>query len=90
MFEAVLYVPRTECQLKTPPKERFGSAGAIHKRFLKWERAGFFETLWKAGLAEYDHRWRASRDDGSASTEWSAALNLPIPPSGQRSALPLT
>jgi hypothetical protein len=21
---------------------------------LEWEKAGFFEALWKAGLAEYD------------------------------------
>jgi hypothetical protein len=31
------------------PKERFGSASAVHKRFLEWEKAGFFEALWSAG-----------------------------------------
>ena len=47
------------------PKARFGSASAVHKRFLEWEKAGFFESLWKAGLAEYDQmegiawRWRS-------------------------------
>jgi transposase len=36
------------------PAERFGSASAIHKRFLEWAKAGVFVRLWQAGLAEYD------------------------------------
>jgi transposase len=52
VFEAIVYVLRTGCQWKALPKERFGSASAIHKRFLEWEAAGFFEALWAAGLAE--------------------------------------
>ena len=51
------------------PKERFGSASAIHARFLEWERAGFFEALWQAGLAEYDElqgiAWRWQSIDGA-------------------------
>jgi len=54
VFEAVVYVLRTGCQWKALPKERFGSASAVHTRFLEWEAAGVFEALWKAGLAEYD------------------------------------
>jgi transposase len=54
VFEAIVYVLRTGCQWKALPRERFGSASAIHARFLEWERAGFFEALWQAGLAEYD------------------------------------
>ncbi|SMR02414.1 hypothetical protein PD5205_01100 [Xanthomonas fragariae] len=50
-------------------KERFGSASAIHKRLLEWEAAGFFEVLWKAGLAEYDQMrgiaWRWQSVDGA-------------------------
>lgn len=45
VFEAIVYVLRTGCQWKALPKERFGSASAIHKRFLEWEAAGFFEAL---------------------------------------------
>src|SRR5687768_18069086 len=60
VFEAIVYVLRTGCQWKALPKERFGSASAVHKRFLEWEEAGFFETLWKAGLAEYDEIDRKS------------------------------
>lgn len=69
VFEAIVYVLRTGCQWKALPKERFGSASAIHKRFLEWEAAGFFEALWKAGLAEYDAlegiAWRWQSIDGA-------------------------
>ena len=69
VFEGIVYVLRTGCQWKALPKERFGSASAIHKRFLEWEAAGFFEALWKAGLAEYDQMqgiaWRWQSVDGA-------------------------
>lgn len=35
VFEAIVYVLRTGCQWKAFPKERFGSASAVHKRFLE-------------------------------------------------------
>ena len=53
VFEGIVYVLRTGCQWKALP-ERFGSASTIHTRVLQWEKAGVFEKLWKAGLAEYD------------------------------------
>ena len=69
VFEAIVYVLRTGCQWKALPKERFGSASAIHKRFLQCEHAGFFEALWKAGLAEYEEMagiaWRWQSIDGA-------------------------
>ena len=69
VFAALVYVLRTGCQWKALPKERFGSASAIHKRFLEWERAGVFERLWRAGLAEYDDMegiaWRWQSVDGA-------------------------
>jgi transposase len=69
VFEAVVYVLRTGCQWKALPKERFGSASAVHKRFLEWEEAGVFEAIWKAGLAEYDQMegiaWRWQSIDGA-------------------------
>ena len=69
VFEAVVYVLRTGCQWKALPKERFGSASAVHKRFLEWEDAGVFEAIWKAGLAEYDQMegiaWRWQSIDGA-------------------------
>jgi len=69
VFEAIVYVLRTGCQWKALPKERFGSASAIHKRFLEWERAGVFEAIWATGLAEYDQMegiaWRWQSIDGA-------------------------
>jgi transposase len=69
VFEAIVYVLRTGCQWKALPRERFGSASAIHKRFLEWQKAGVFEALWKAGLAEYDDlegiAWRWQSIDGA-------------------------
>ena len=69
VFEAIVYVLRTGCQWKALPAERFGSASAIHKRFLEWQHAGVFEALWKAGLAEYDDvegiAWRWQSIDGA-------------------------
>jgi transposase len=69
VFEAIVYVLRTGCQWKALPQERFGSASSVHKHFLEWEEAGFFEALWKAGLAEYDEMagiaWRWQSVDGS-------------------------
>jgi transposase len=69
VFEAIVYVLRTGCQWKALPAERYGSASAIHARFLQWEKDGFFEALWKAGLAEYDDvegiAWRWQSIDGA-------------------------
>ncbi len=49
-----MYVLRTGCQWKAIPKERYGSASAIHAHFTRWMRAGFFVALWRAGLTEHD------------------------------------
>jgi len=69
VFEAIVFVLRTGCQWKALPRERFGSASAIHKRFLEWQQAGVFEALWQAGLAEYDElegiAWRWQSIDGA-------------------------
>jgi len=69
VFEAVVYVLRTGCQWKAIPAERFGSASAVHRRFLEWQKAGVFEALWSAGLAEYDDlegvAWRWQSIDGA-------------------------
>jgi transposase len=69
VFSAVIYVLRTGCQWKALPRERFGSASAIHKRFLEWESAGVFLMLWQSGLAEYDDMegiaWRWQSADGA-------------------------
>ena len=54
IFEAILFVLGTGCQWKALPKERFGSPSAVHAHFMRWMKAGFFVSLWRSGLAEYD------------------------------------
>jgi transposase len=75
VFEAIVFVLRTGIQWKALPKERFGSASAIHAYFLRWHRHGFFEKLWQAGLAEYDYMegiaWRWQSVD-------SASIKAPL------------
>jgi transposase len=53
VFSGIFFVLRTGIQWKALP-ERFGSASAVHRYFLEWQKAGFFEAFWRAGLAEYD------------------------------------
>ncbi len=69
VFEAIVYVLRTGCQWKSLPKEKYGSASAIHKYFMEWSKKGFFLSLWQAGLAEYDEMeglaWEWQSIDGS-------------------------
>jgi transposase len=52
VFEAIVYVLRTGCQWQSLPQNICGSATTVNKRFLEWEKAGFFELLWKTGLAQ--------------------------------------
>jgi len=69
VFEGIVYVLRTGCQWKALPKERFGSASSIHGYFIRWMKAGFFLSLWHAGLAEYDEMegisWQWQSIDGA-------------------------
>lgn len=51
--EAIYYVLRTGCQWKALPRS-LGAGSTVHDRFTAWRRAGVFERLWQAALAEYD------------------------------------
>ena len=52
IFEAIVYVLRTGIQWKALPRE-YGSSSSIHCCFQKWSAEGFFQKLWKKGLAQY-------------------------------------
>ena len=54
IFGGIIFVLRTGCQWKAIPKEIYGSSSSIHKYFREWLKAGFFQKLWEAGLAEFD------------------------------------
>ena len=68
VLAGIVYVLRTGIQWKALPKTQFGSPSAIHRYFLEWQKAGFFEKLWKVGLAEYDEMegiaWQWQSIDG--------------------------
>lgn len=71
VFAGIVYVLRTGIQWKALPKEQCGSASAIHRHFLRWQAAGFFERLWRAGPLAYDETsciaWTWQRIDGTVS-----------------------
>ena len=71
VFAGIVFVLRTGIQWKALPREQFGSSSAIHRHFLRWQAAGFFETLWRAGLIEYDEMsgiaWTWQSIDGTLS-----------------------
>lgn len=67
-FEAIVYMLRTGMQWNALPRELAASSTA-HDRFQEWERAGFFQALWQAGLHEYDElqgiQWEWQSVDGA-------------------------
>ena len=73
VFEAILYVLRSGCQWKALPSNLYGSASAVHKRYLEWLDAGVFDEIWVRGLATSDDmagiawcwRWVVVREDAS-------------------------
>ena len=67
-FSAMVYILRTGIQWNALPREKFEGLGssALHDKFQKWQRAGFFQALWRRGLAEYD-------DMEGIAWQWQAA-----------------
>lgn len=70
-FEAIAYVLRTGIIWNALPREKFEGVGsaAVHRKFQQWAAAGFFQNLWRRGLAEYDEMegiaWLWEAADGS-------------------------
>lgn len=67
-FAAMIYVLRTGIQWNALPRE-MGASSTVHDRYQEWERLGFFEKLWRAGLLEYDElegiEWEWQAIDGA-------------------------
>ncbi len=67
-FAAMIYVLRTGVQRNALPRE-MGASSTVHDRYQEWERKGFFEELWRAGLLEYDElegiEWEWQALDGT-------------------------
>ena len=72
-FSAIVYVLRTGIIWNALPRLEFGgiTSQAVHKKFMQWSRAGFFQRLWRASLMEYDEMkgiaWEWQSADGSHS-----------------------
>jgi transposase len=86
IFTAILYVLRSECPWKALP-HRFGCASTVHRHFLEWERLGFFQALWRGGLAEDSEMaeirwvWGSGGEDLERVTQ---AAEAPAKPAGRR------
>ena len=69
-FAAMIYVLRTGIQWNALPRQ-MGASSTVHDRYQEWERLGFFEQLWQAGLLEYDElegiEWEWQAIDGAMS-----------------------
>ena len=67
-FAAMIYVLRTGIQWNALPRQ-MGASSTVHDRYQEWERLGFFEQLWRAGLLEYDElegiEWEWQAIDGA-------------------------
>ena len=67
-FAAMIYVLRTGIQWNALPRQ-MGASSTVHDRYQEWERLGFFEELWRAGLLEYDElegiEWEWQAIDGA-------------------------
>lgn len=68
ILAGIFYVLRTGVHWQALPRE-FGSPATVHRRFMEWARLGFFEALWRAGLAAYAEmdglQWQWQAIDGS-------------------------
>jgi putative transposase len=53
MFAAIVYVLRTGVQWNALPRE-LGASTTVYDRFRLWEKQGFFDRIWQAGLQDYD------------------------------------
>jgi len=68
IINGIYYLLRTGCQWKALPR-CYGAPSTVHDRFQEWQRAGLFETIWQAGLMEYDNKkgleWEWQSMDGA-------------------------
>ena len=68
IMNGIFYLLRTGCQWKALPR-CYGAPSTVHDRFQEWQRDGFFERMWQAGLLDYDNEkgleWEWQAIDGA-------------------------
>ena len=53
MTSGIFYLLVTGCQWKALPRF-YGAPSTVYNRLQEWQRSGLFESMWLAGLVEYD------------------------------------
>jgi transposase len=79
VLDAIFFVLRTGCQWHALDVTGPCSGATAHRRFQEWERAGLFDRLWAAALADYDREvgldWSWLSIDGSmGKARWEAGV----------------
>ena len=68
LLDAMLYILWTGAPWRAMPKE-FSPWQTVYDRFAEWERAGFFEDIWRLCLHLYDQQygidWEWQAGDGT-------------------------
>jgi transposase len=79
VLDAIFFVLRTGCQWHALDATGMCSGATAHRRFQEWEKAGLFDLLWAAALADYDAGvgidWSFMSIDGSmGKARWEAEV----------------
>ena len=53
IMSGTFYLLVTSCQWKALPRF-YGAPSTVHNRFQEWQLSGLFESMWIAGLVEYN------------------------------------
>jgi putative transposase len=53
IMSGIFYLLFTGCQWKALPRF-YGAPSTVYNRLQEWQRSGLFESMWLAGLVEYD------------------------------------
>jgi|SRR5680860_396736 len=54
VLDGIFFVLRTGCQWRALDATDICDGSTAHRRFQEWQRAGFFDALWRQALGDYD------------------------------------
>lgn len=78
VLDGIFFVLRTGCQWRALDATEICDGSTAHRRFQEWQRAGFFDALWRQALSDYDADvgidWAWLSIDGAmGKVRWEAA-----------------
>lgn len=87
----IFFVLRTGCQWRALDATAICDGSTAHRRFQEWQRAGFFDALWRQALGDYDAQvgidWAWLSIDGAmGKARWEAKRRGATRPIAQSSA----